>query len=507
VSEKLLSIDVSSELETLCQAQLRGTWQVPAELVRLAVRLGVEEVSVGRRRRGVIISWSGPAIDAGVLAELRTALDAASGPGDRQRSIAAIERSGMEALLWASGLRGGRIRMTVADGRGKWLFEHRRRRSHLTKNDRLKGPNAVEIEWRCPGLDRRRAMRWLAIAARFASTRLLVDGVPGPRHFADGLFHVRVEEPVPCKLGLTRRGEDPVLWLLRDGVVSARATIPGYPPFEAAVELRTLVAPGASAADMRRAVTPHLEDLVDRAVWMMVEVSDRLSEMAAPDADRLCLLLLKAARKGLRASEIRRLGLVRNATGGRRLSVEEIRELAGRAGGVLSAVEDGELAGEGVVDPETTMMGSSEIRALLTALTGARFQSPSIRKRGLASRLTDGIRSISGRTRRRFRGALAGRELSADEMRPREVTALEALRTAMSPVGVHLCEGRGAPGWTARGVFVPRSSPEMSAGAGLLATEPVWLYPLLLALDIGGEPPEELRRSWLEPSRRTTGKN
>ena len=116
MSERLLSIDVSSELETLCQAQLRGTWQVPAELVRLALRLGAEEVSVDRRRGGFVLSWSGPAVDGGVLADLQNALDPASGPGDRQRSIAAIERSGMEALLWASGLRGARIRIEPDSG-------------------------------------------------------------------------------------------------------------------------------------------------------------------------------------------------------------------------------------------------------------------------------------------------------------------------------------------------------------------------------------------------------
>jgi hypothetical protein len=502
VSRNILSIDVPSEIETLCEAQLRGTWQVPAELVRLALRVGADEVSVDRRKLGVVVAWNGALIDSGVFADLRTVLDANSKPDDRQTAIAAIERSGMEALLWASGLSGARLRIRVMAGREHWSFEHRRRRSRLMKDLGADAPDRVEIEWRCKGLDRRRAMRWLAVAARFAQARVMVEGGPGPRHFAAGLFHLRVEDPVPCRLGLTRSGDNPVLWLLRDGVVSTRATIPGYPPFEAAVELGSLVAPGASAADMRRAVTPYLEELVDRAVWMMVEVSDRLSEMAPRDADRISLLLLRAARKGLRANDICRLDLVPNASGGgRRLSVEEIGELAGRSGGVLSAIDhDGQAEGD-LIDPELTLLVSTEIRDLLTELTGVRFQSPTVRKYRLPGRLVDEIRATTGHLVRRWRGLVAGRAVPLDELRPRQGAVLTAMRSAMSPVGVRLCEGRGAAGRTRRGLVVPRSGPVMTAGTRLVATDPNWLYPLLLALDTGSEAPSELRESWLAASR------
>lgn len=497
MSQNILSIDVSSELETLCKAQLRGIWQVPAELVRLALRIGANEVSVGRRGRGFVVSWNGPLIDNGILSDLRTALDVNVSPSDRQTAIAAIEGSGTEGLLWASGLRGSRTRITIAGGHDQWRFEHRRRTSRLVKNANAEHPGRVEIEWRCRGLDRRRAMRWLAIAARFAPARVVINGQPGARHFVGGLFHLRVEDPLPCRLGLTRTGDDPVLWLLRDGVVSTRATIPGYPPFEAAVELRDLVPPGASSADMRRAVTPYLEELVDRAVWMMVEVSDRLSEMDTMDADRICLLLLRAARKGLRTNDICRLELVQNAADRRRrLSVEEIRELAGRCGGVLSAIDHYGHAGEGLIDPESTLLVSSEIRDLLTELTGVRFQSPTLRE----SRVVDGIRTITGRLVRRWRGLIAGRAVPLDELRPEEIAALTAMRSAMSPFGVQLCEGRGSAGRTSRGVVVPRTNPVMTAGADLVAAKPEWLYPLLLALDAGSEPPNELRERWLRAS-------
>lgn len=503
MSENILSIDVSSELETLCKAQLRGIWQVPAELVRLAMRLDAGEVSVVLRRRGFAMTWSDGLIDGDVPANLRIALDANGSPDSRQRAIAAIEASGSEALLWASGLRGARTRIVVTAEREQWCFEHHGRSSGLVRKDASRRPNTVEIEWSCRGLDRRRAIRWLAIAARFAPKRVLVNGHPVPRHFVGGLFHLRVEHPVPCALGLTRNGDDPVLWLLRDGVVSTRATIPGYPPFEAAVELKGLMAPGASSADMRRAVTPYLEELVDRAVWMMVEVSGRLSDMAAGDADRICLLLLRAARKGLRTSEICRLDLVPIAADARRrVSVEEIRELAARSGGVLSAIDRGEAAAEGIIDSESTLRASSEVRDLLTELTGARFQSPTLRARAFPIRVADGMRRSSRRLVRRWRGLVAGREVPADELSPRERVVQAAMRTAISPVDVCLCEGRGLAGRTARRLVVPRSSRAMVAGADLIASESIWLYPLLLALDTGFDPVGELRTSWLTASGR-----
>jgi hypothetical protein len=254
---------------------------------------------------------------------------------------------------------------------------------------------------------------------------------------------------------------------------------------------------------MRRAVTPYLEELVDRAVWMMVEVSGRLSEMAPGDADRICLLLLRAARKGLRTSEICRLDLVRTAADARRrVSVEEIRELAARSGGVLSAIDRSKAAAEGIIDSESTLRASSEVRDLLTELTGARFQSPPLRKRAFPIRVADGMRTSSGRLLRRWRGLLAGRAVPADELSPRERVVQAAMRAATSPVGVRLCEGRGLAGRTTRSLVVPRSSQAMVAGADLVASESIWLYPLLLALDTGFEPASELRTSWLTASGR-----
>jgi hypothetical protein len=67
-----------------------------------------------------------------------------------------------------------------------------------------------------------------------------------------------------------------------------------------------------------------------------------------------------------------------------------------------------------------------------------------------------------------------------------------------------LCEGEGAIGWKAGGLVVPRLHPAIKAGADLVSVDSAWLYPLLLALDTGRAPPEDLRRNWLEASSKVT---
>ena len=502
MSDRFLTIDVSSELATLCEAQLRGTWQVPAELVRLALRIGVAEVSVQSRKRRFEISWEGPTIDDEVFADLRSALDSTLDSEGRQRAIAVLERSGMEALLWAAGLRGARLHIACSDRDRRWVFEDRNRprQPRSPETGSAHAPSVV-IQWRCAGLDQRRASRWLAIALRFAPARILVDGAVLPTGFVGGLYHLQLEKPVPCKLGLTRAGDEPVLWLLQDGVVSARASVPGYPPFEAAVELGGLVEPGASAADMRRAVTPFLSDLVDRAVWMMVQVSVRLPEMAAGERERLGILLLRAAQKGIRTAEICELSFLDMASEDELcLSVEGIRQLADQRGGVLAAIEASERAAGYFMDPQSTLLASSEVRQLLTNLTGVRFQLPSRRSRGLYRRISDRLRAIAAHLRRRIRGVFLHREVPSGDQRPHELEVLEAIRSAMSPNEVRLCEGRGSTGWNAGGVVVPRSHPAIVAGADLISVDDAWLYPLLIALDMGLDPPEDLRFRWLGSS-------
>ena len=497
-SGELLVIDVGSELRTLCEAQLRGTWQVPAELVRLALRLGAEEVSVDPRRGGVTVRWRSAVIGEGPLGDLRSALDRRFAADERQRAIGALEASGMEALLWAAGLRGARLRVECSGHTSRLRFEYSDGgRPRLVEGPGGIHPAGVEIRWSCARFDRKRALTWLRVATRFADAKVSVDGRRAPQGFPGGLYHLRLDAPLPCRLGLTNAGDEPVLWLLKDGVVAARAGVPGYPPFEAAVELAGLVPRGASSADLRRVVTPFLPELVDRAVWMMVEVAGRMPQMAEASRRRLTILLLRAARRGLRDREVCLLPLIPTAAGGERcLSVEEIGSLAGRRGGVLPALDPGAAIDDSLAEPDLTVVASAETCGLLSELTAVRFQMPFHRDHGSSDRVNRKLRRAAADLLPRVRGFLGSTSVPASELRIQERKLLAALRTADPSRKVELCYGSGGVRRTARGIAIPRDNPWLAAGAVCVTNDPSWIYPLLLALGTGDLPSPDLRKRW-----------
>ena len=496
--DELLAIDVPSELRTLCEAQIQGLWQIPSELVRLGLRRGATEVSVEHRRAGLLFRWQDAAVSEADLGWLEAALNSERSSEDRQRAITGLEASGAQPLLWAGGVRGARLRLRSSTGERRLSFDHRRgRRPPRCNMAEDRGAVGTVLEWSCSGLDRARARMWLRSSARFAPVRVLIDGKAIPRGFPSGLYHLQLVSPVPCQLGLTRTGDDPLLWLLQDGVASTRASVPGYPAFHAAVELGGIVPPAASAADLRRAVTPFLPELIDRAVWMMVRVADRLQRLPEADRQRLTVLLLQAALGELRSEEVRRLPLVPQAGGsGRILSVEEVGERARLRGGSLFVIDAKAKPGENVADFETAVRISDEERCLLTELLEVRFLAGPRRRRGVLSLAAGRMRTIVLVLKERLRGLTGPSAVPANQLRPPELTLLAALRSALEPTEVDFCGGSGGLRRTARGLRVPRNHPAVKAGAAVVDRDPVWLYPVLLALGFRDSPPPELRGRW-----------
>jgi len=497
--DELLAIDVPSELRTLCEAQIQGVWQIPSELVRLALRCDASEVSVEHRRGGLVIRWRDAAISEADLRWLETALDSERSSEDRQRAIVGLEASGAQALLWAGGLRGARLRLRSSTGARQLSFDHRQGRpAHLCYSAEGTQEVGTVLEWSCSGLDRARATTWIQSAARFAPVKVLIDGKPIPIGFPGGLYRLQLESPLPCQLGLTRTGDDPLLWLLQDGVLSTRASVPGFPAFHAAVELGGIVPPVSSAADLRRAVTPFLSELVDRAVWMMVQVADRLKRLPETDRQRLTVLLLRAALGGLRSEEVRRLPLVPLAGGGgREVSIEELGEMARRRGGSLCIIDAATEQGEVSVDTETAVRISDEERGLLTEILEVRFLAAPRRPRGVLSLVVGRMRAVVLFVKERLRGLVRSRALPAIQLRPGELNLLAAFRSALEPTTVDLCGGGGGLRRTARGILVPRDHPAVKAGVVVVDRDPTWLYPLLLALGFRDLPSPELRERWL----------
>ena len=495
---QLLVIDVGSELRTLCEAQLRGTWQVPAEFVRLALRLGAEEVSVDPRWGGVTVRWRNAVIEEGPLRDLQSALDRRCATDERQRAIGSLEASGMEALLWAAGIHGARLWVERGGHSAHLRFEHRDGgRPKLIERPEGENQAGVEIHWSCARFDRKRALAWLRVATRFADAKVSVDGRQVPLGFPGGLYHLSLDEPLSCRLGLTGAGEEPLLWLLKDGVVATRAGVPGYPPFEAAVELAHLVPRGASSADLRRVVTPFLPELVDRAVWMMIKVAGRMPNMGEAPRRRLTILLLRAARKGLRDREVRRLPLIPTAAGGeRRLSVEEIGSLAERRDGVLPAVDPEAAVDDSLVEPDSTLVASAETCGLLSELTTVRFQMPVPHEHWLGDRIVRKLHRATAAVARRLRGFLVSTPVPASELRILERRLLAAVRAVDPSRTVEFCCGSGGVRRISRGIVIPRDNPVLAAGAVCVEEDPSWVYPLLLTLGTGDPPSPDLRMKW-----------
>ena len=500
---ELLAIDVGSELRTLCEAQLRGTWQVPAELVRLALRLGAKEVFVNSRWGGVTVCWNGAVIDEDPIRDLRSALDRRFGADERQRAIGALEASGMEPLMWAAGLRGARLRVECGGVTSTLRFEHRDGgRPRLIVGLGGIQQTEVKIRWGCARFDRRRALAWVRMATRFADARVLVNGRQAPQGFSGGLYHLRLDDPIPCRLGLTSAGDEPVLWLLKDGVVAARAGVPGFPPFEAAVELAGIVPGGASSADLRRVVSPFLPELVDRAVWMMIEVAGRLPHMAETSRRRLTILLLRAAGRNRRDHEVSRVPLIPTAGGERRLSIEEIGVLAERRGGVLSALDPDVAIDDSLLEADSMLVISAEMCGLLSELIDVRFQAPFHREHRFIDRAVRGLRHAAAEEWRRVRGIMGSRLVPASELRLGERQLLAALRADDPSLTVELCYGLGAVRRTSCGIAIPRDNPWLAAAAVCVEEDPSWAYPLLLVMGTGDPPSPDLRKRWRMACRR-----
>lgn len=495
----LFAIDVGSEIRSLSDAQLRGPWQMPAEIVRFAVRSGAREISVTNGWRGFRVLWKGGAIARPTLEDLATALDDSVESSIRQQAITALESSGAEALMWAGGAAYSRLQIDGESGGSHAHFTRTANRApRLEFSDPTSAADKVVVQWTSSNVDRRRAERWLRVACRFSEVEISVDGRPISRGFAGGLYRMHVSDPLRCTIGLTRHGEEPVLWLLRDGIVAARAVLPGYPPFEAAVELGTVVSGAASSSDLRRAVVPYVSDVCDRAVDMMIEVAGRPNVVTGPDGQRLIALLLRAALRDLKREVIRKLPLFPNTSEpSRLLSWSSLETVARRRAGRLFAVAPGDERDGVLADAETTIVVSPEVRNLLLDLTGVCVQPPPRRRIGVARWLAGSARGLGVHAVERGLGMIKLGILAPGDLSAGERRTLELLRAALSPRTVDFGTG-GRLRRTATGFIVPRRDPAVVGAVARSGEDSAWLYPLVLALKLDLASFGSLRKEWID---------
>jgi hypothetical protein len=492
-ADDLFAIDVAAEVATLCGAQIQGPWQVPAELVRLANARGVARVEIDRVRGGLSFRCDGALADPEELSDVFRVFDVEAPRMRRQAAIARVEAAGLSALLWATGLPGARLSLVVRTGGGTSRMEVRGARVALEIDGAETGPPLTTLTWRCRGVGSRRAIAWMRTALRFVPFPVEICNRPIERGFPDGLYRMRITDPLPGELALTSSGDAPTLWLLEHGVLSARAVVPGFPAFSAAVEMSGEAPVGSSADDLRAAANPHLEGLLDEAVRMMLLLVDRLPSVDEAVRSRLTTLLLRSAALGRRREQVLGSPIVRVREGSRR-RMESPSAVAARVadlGGVVLAVEPG--TGEESELEDLVIEATTEQRSLLTELLDIGIEGPDGGRRTL--RPGPAVVNALDRGWRRLRSLWGPRALDRGQLTQDELRLVES--AAAAGVDLAMCDGAGRPRRCRSACLVSRDRPEVRAAAITMRSGDPWLYPALLAvagndLDI----PHEIRDRW-----------
>jgi hypothetical protein len=380
----LLTIDVAAELRKLCQAQLEGPWQLPAELVRRASRAGASTVEVAFGRHRVTVTDDGPGLDPALLHWTAVLADPRQHNDERHRALTALERAGELALLALVGLdRLRELRIDTAHGSQHHRLLLRAGRAPLLSYGAGPAPPGTRVAVRAAGLPRRRAADWLRDVARFAPLRVVVDGAPVVDGFAGSLIQAPLDPPLRGRVALVPDADTAHAYLLAHGLVTGHLTIPDAPAFEAALEVAT---PGGDLAParLREAAAAYVPGLIDQAALLIVRAAWR---PPWPERQRAHLagLALKATRRSLRSEEIERAPLWRmvGASGPALASLGDLRALAGAGGsgsGTLMALSPDQDPDRFAVGDGPVLVADEAERSLLAELLGIRFRIPSRRQ-------------------------------------------------------------------------------------------------------------------------------
>ncbi len=507
----LLTIDVESELRKLTLAQLQGSWQLPAELVRQAIRHGARKIEVELGRQQLHVRSFGGGIPQASLHEVAVLLDPRREPERRHRALTTLEREGALALLGLIGLEPSGLRIISAPSQanepGCGLEWKRGGRVELQRYQ--PAPQTSEVKVRGLKLDRARARTWLAEAARFASVtspvEILVDGRPLAQGFDDAIAHTRIADPLPGVFALPRTGEVARVILLQDGIATGHISLPDPPCFEVALETRGLAEAGASAARLRELIAPHLDRLVEIAVDQMIEIGHEGASLTTSDRSRLSQqLLLAARRRREHAKTIARLPLFRGLERDGRerwYDLLALRQSVHEDGGerLLTTLFPDQDLGDFAPEGRVYLLDEAE-RALLGELLELGFRQPRRRvgrRRGLGELLRQGVGV-------RFRDLFAalrpgGRAIPDAELDPDERHLLVQIRAQLEHCEVVMCTGEGRVRRRGAGpdkLLLPRASPTVRAAVRSVARDPGWVYPALLALLDGRDFPYRARRRW-----------
>ncbi|MFO7565411.1 MAG: hypothetical protein R6X02_22410 [Enhygromyxa sp.] len=508
----LLTIDVESELRKLTQAQLQGPWQLPAELVRQALRYGATRVEVELGRTHLRVRSLGGSIPYENLRELAVLLDPKRSPQRRHRALSQLERAGALSLLGLVGLEPNRLQIVspgVGPGGEAMGVGWRSGEAVEIQDFGIPGPFCAELLVRGAKFDRARAREWLAEVARYAPIEIVVDGRPLVSAGFENAFSItRITAPVPATLALPREGDLARLYLLQDGLLTTHMSIAHAPCFEAAIETRSLAEANASAARLRELIQPLVPAIVDAAVQHMISVGRQGAAALAPgDRSRLTRMLLHHGPQGKseQAKTIVLLPLFRSLERDGRerwCDLLALRHSIRDEGDerLLTALFPDQDPAEFAFDGRVFVLDESE-RALLGELLEVGFRQPRRRaegRRGLARLLREGPGLL--RNRSLFASLRpGGRPIPDATLTAEERSFLVQVRAQIEACEIAMCTGSGPVRRLGPGpdkLLLPRESARVRAAVVVVNRDPSWVYPALLALLEGRDFPERARRRW-----------
>ncbi len=484
----LLTIDVAAELTRVPGAALDGPWQLAAELVRGLLRLGAQAIRLTLDARRLELEGEGAVLPEAQLQALGQMLTRDAPPSQRHRALLDLEAGAAADLLVLARI--ATDDLTIESPTARLL----RRRQDAPRIGPGRPHLGVRVALSGNRFDVSRARAWLRQACRFAPQPVLLGGRDIRSGFGpDSLDVSPLEPPLRGWLSLPRRGDSAIVWLLRDGVVLSRVTLPGLACFEAAVEMSGH--PGsagpAGAREAFASLRPSLEaQALERTAGLFPQAGRRTSD----EAQRLRLLLLSwAGRRSPLPPRVLDAAAFPAYDGGlpqaeRLLSLRQIRDLAAAAGGDgLTAVFPGRERAHLPVPGPVLVLNAHERAALARAIAltvhppGSRPTDTTRRERLAAAGRRVAAR-LARMARRAWPGGLAG--LAAEQLTPGERRLLDRLQEAVGPgVELGLCRGCGPvvqprPGrW-----LLPRGSRLVRASVRAVSADPSWTGPAARAL-------------------------
>jgi hypothetical protein len=508
---ELLTIDIAAELRKLTTAQLQGPWQLPAELVRRSLSAGARTVEVELQRSGLKVRDDGAPLDRDRLRALADLLDAAASPERRHRALLALEAAGALALLALPATDPGRVEV-VARGGGlsRRLEFSRHGRCAMHEETDPHGGRGTTVTVQGAEIDLARARSFTSDACRFAPGVVRVDGEAasdGLRRYLAAREFALPQHLLTGHVALTHRGEQARIWVLVHGVVVTHVGVARSPCFEAIVELGDAIAggrlpPTATAADLREAIAPALDELVDAGVRLMIVAAAEAAKLPATAQTRILHLLLQAVRARRRTQEVLAVPILPAWAGRGNRQLLPLAAIPAIARNEPAYVLGPEQNPDEFALPEgvTVLVLDTAERGVLADVLGARFRPPPPRG--------DGRVPVAARVRRgwqRFVHGLSptGKPLPESAMSASERQFLAAVRAAVrggagAPERVELCAGRGSPRIAGQTLYLGREHPDVQAAVAAAAKGDAWLYPACVALFGGrGMPAIGARATWV----------